>query len=99
MSPYPSSYLTSSIVNTSSDDVSMSPVLISEYLVPVTNISFGSCFQPGTVVSVHGDDNHSQTSGETVTSDSGRGGSESDIHSASLSHSHDSGKHLNISFV
>lgn len=37
------------------------------------------------------DDNHSHTSGETVTSDSGRGGSESDIHSASLSNSHDSG--------
>ncbi|KAL4230920.1 Protocadherin-18 [Mactra antiquata] len=42
-------------------------------------------------ISYHvGDDNHSQTSGETVTSDSGRGGSESDIHSAILSNSHDS---------
>ena len=38
------------------------------------------------------EDNHSQTSAETTTSDSGRGGSESDLHSTSLSHSHDSGK-------
>ncbi|XP_045204687.2 protocadherin alpha-13-like [Mercenaria mercenaria] len=47
--------------------------------------------KPHTTISAFGlDDNHSHTSGETVTSDSGRGGSESDIHSASLSNSHDS---------
>ncbi|KAK3099155.1 hypothetical protein FSP39_000225 [Pinctada imbricata] len=33
-------------------------------------------------------DNHSDTSGETIPSDSGRGGSEDEIHSNSLSHSH-----------
>jgi len=50
-------------------------------------------FQPQSSFSgISHDDNNSQTSGETVTSDSGRGGSESDIHSASLSQSHDSGK-------
>lgn len=47
--------------------------------------------KPHTSLSAFGlDDNHSHTSGETVTSDSGRGGSESDIHSACLSNSHDS---------
>ncbi|KAL3879153.1 hypothetical protein ACJMK2_031462 [Sinanodonta woodiana] len=35
------------------------------------------------------EDNDSQTSGETITSDSGRGGSELDVHSASLSQSND----------
>ncbi|KAL3880762.1 hypothetical protein ACJMK2_032977 [Sinanodonta woodiana] len=35
------------------------------------------------------EDNGSESSGETTTSDSGRGGSESDIHSATFSASHD----------
>lgn len=42
------------------------------------------------------EDNHSETSGETTTSDSGRGGSESDIQSnGGLSHSYEIGM-LNI---
>ncbi|WAQ97850.1 PC11X-like protein [Mya arenaria] len=53
------------------------------------NSLLNSTVKPGSSVFAH-DDNQSQTSGETATSDSGRGGSESDIHSASLSQSHDS---------
>jgi len=42
------------------------------------------------------DDNHSESSGETATSDSGRGGSESDIQSSGgLSHSVDLGNYVN----